>query len=71
MSARDDRDALLVEAVRATGRYFDALAEWTERSQLQADVQAIRAGSEPELDARMGEALDAVRAALVALGYRR
>ena len=69
--SRDAEHAALVAAVRATGRYFDALLAWTERSPELPDVVAIPAGSEPKLDLLCEEAIDAVKAALVAIGDRR
>jgi hypothetical protein len=64
------KEDLLLAAVRATGRYFDALHAWTERNSDLPEVVAIPAGSEPRLDLLCEEAVSAVKAALVAIGDR-
>lgn len=64
-------EVLLVAAVRATGRYFDELIAWTERTPDAPDVALVPAGSEPKLDLTCEEAINAVKDALVAIGDRR
>lgn len=63
----EDRLLSAENAVRATARYFDGLKAWTERGPVP-DVAAIPAGSEPELDELLEEAIEAVTASLVAIG---
>lgn len=66
----DELQAKLAKAVRAAGRYFDALEGWSRRNQNMGDVHAVPAGSQPRLDVTLEEAIDAVVEALEALGDR-